>query len=171
MTNTAGEPLEIERKFLIRMPAENTLRETASRILSICQIYLRKGESGGTARIRRITENGSERFFFTEKQHITDAVRIEREREISREEYDSLVPLRDPERRTIRKTRYCVPFGGHTLEIDVFPFWSSQAYCEIELTDADEEITMPGWLEVLREVTADRRYTNSALALNIPPEG
>ena len=171
MTIPTEEPLEIERKFLIRMPPEPVLREAASRVLSIRQIYLQKRENGGTARVRQITENGEDRFVFTEKEHITDVIRVEREHEISRGEFDSLAASFDPERRTIEKTRYCVPYGGHTLEIDVFPFWHSQAYCEIELHSDAEEIALPDWIEVIREVTSDRRYTNSSLALSIPPEG
>ena len=63
-----------------------------------------------------------------------------------------------------------MPSGGHTLEIDVFPFWADRAFCEVELSAEDERFTLPGWIEVVREVTDDPRYTNSALALSIPDE-
>ena len=106
----------------------------------------------------------------TEKTHLTDRTRIEREREITPEEWDALLPQIDRTRRVIEKTRWCVPSGDHTLEIDVFPFWSDRAFCEVELSAEDERFTLPDWLEVVREVTDDKRYTNSALALSIPDE-
>ena len=72
--------------------------------------------------------------------------------------------------RTIEKTRYLVPFEGHTLEIDVFPFWRDRAFCECELQSQDEPLPLPDWLHVYREVTDDPRYTNRALARSVPDE-
>ena len=66
--------------------------------------------------------------------------------------------------------RWCVPSGSHALEIDVFPFWTDRAFCEVELRSEDERFVLPDWIETVREVTDDRRYTNSALALSIPRE-
>jgi CYTH domain-containing protein len=72
--------------------------------------------------------------------------------------------------RKIEKTRYCVPMGELTAEIDVFPFWSDRAFCEVELPHEDTPVTLPEWLDVVREVSADKRYTNLALAREIPME-
>ena len=77
---------------------------------------------------------------------------------------------RDEALRTIEKTRYLVPFEGHTLEIDVFPFWRDRAFCECELQSEDEPLPLPDWLHVYREVTDDPRYTNRALARSVPDE-
>ena len=57
-----------------------------------------------------------------------------------------------------------------TAEIDVFPFWEDRAFCEAELPAEDTPVTLPDWLEVVREVSADKRYTNLALAREIPME-
>lgn len=168
--NAGNEPLEIERKFLIAMPEEAVLeRESAGRI-AITQIYLCRGRSGENRRIRRSFADGREVFYYTEKCRLTDRTRIEREREITREEWDRLLPEADSDRRPIEKTRWKVPYAGHVLEIDIFPFWQDRAFCEAELGSEDEELRLPPWLRVIREVTEDIRYTNSALALEIPWE-
>ena len=160
-------PYEIERKYLIVRPVE-TLLQKSSRVLQITQTYLKAEE--GTARVRRIEENGRATFVETRKKRITDLTRIEEEREISEEEYLELLKQRDPARQTIEKTRYCLPYEGHLFEIDVFPFWSRQAFMEVELTSEKESAPLPPEIAVIREVTADRQYTNHALAKKIPPE-
>lgn len=166
-----GQPLEIERKFLIRRPEEERLRAESTRRIEITQLYLARGPEGENRRLRRSREDGGERLFYTEKLRLSGQVRIEREREISREEFDTLLSQADPLRRPIEKVRWCVPYAGHTLEIDIFPFWPHQAYCEAEMEREGEAVALPPWMEVIREVTSDERYTNSALAREIPPEG
>ena len=168
--NTENTPLEIERKFLIRMPDGARLARESERRIDITQIYLRVDAHTQSRRLRHSRWDGGQARYFTEKIHLTDRTRIEREREISDAEWEALLPERDEHRRVIEKTRWCVPFEGHTLEIDVFPFWTDRAFLEVELAAEDETISLPDWIEVVREVTDDKRYTNSALALAIPDE-
>ena len=70
----------------------------------------------------------------------------------------------DTSRRQIRKTRYCLSYEGQSFEIDVFPFWNDRAIAEIELRTEEQEITFPGFIKVIREVTGEEEYRNSALA-------
>lgn len=165
-----NEPLEIERKFLIRMPSEDILRRMAEKRIEICQVYLCREEDQGSRRIRCSRWNGGEVYHYNEKIRLTDRTRIEREREITREEFDRLREEADPQRRPVEKVRWCIPYAGHTLELDVFPFWQRQAFCEAELSREDEELLLPEWIEVIREVTEDHRYNNNSLARTIPEE-
>ena len=162
------EPLEIERKFLIRMPEREDLERCSERFIDIEQIYLLGTEGGGSRRIRRSLCGGEEKRYFTEKVSVTHVTRVEREREISPGEWDELMTQADPERRPIVKRRWCVPYAGHTLEIDVFPFWTDRAFCEAELASEAETLELPPWIRVIREVTEDSRYNNSSLALAVP---
>ena len=163
-------PLEIERKFLIRMPDTEKLKQLSTRRIEITQIYLTPGELGSVRRLRRSRWDGGEARYFTEKLRLSDRTRIEREREITDEEWETLYAQRDEELRIIEKIRWCVPFAGHTLEIDLFPFWEDRAYCEVELRSPEDRVELPAWLSVIREVTDDPRYTNSALAREIPAD-
>lgn len=157
---------EIERKFLIRRPDISSLK---GEVWEIEQTYL-TASSGETRRIRRVVSGGTERFFFTEKRRVTSITRIENEREIDRAEYDTLMAERDSELRCIRKTRIRIPDGKHTWEIDLFPFWEDRALLEIELEREDETFTFPPYVELIREVTTEKEYTNRALAACIPQD-
>ena len=169
MENTQrAEPLEIERKFLIRMPDREVLERESLRFIDIEQIYLLGTEDSGSRRIRRSRSGGEEKRYFTEKLFVTHVTRLEREREISPAEWDELLAQADLSRRPIEKRRWCVPYAGHTLEIDVFPFWTDRAFCEAELASEDEALELPPWVEVIREVTEDPRYNNSSLARSVP---
>ena len=155
-------PLEIERKFLIALPDAALLGEKS--------VKRRAGTSGAGRRIRRARCGDETRYYYTEKTRVTAVTRIEREHEIPAAEFEAFLSERDEALRTIEKTRYLVPFEGHTLEIDVFPFWRDRAFCECELQSEDEPLPLPDWLHVYREVTDDPRYTNRALARSVPDE-
>ena len=158
--------LEIERKFLIKMPDIKMLEVLPDiGIADIIQTYTTVG-----VRLRKWTEQGRTTYIKTVKKHLSDLTRIEEESEISAEEYNSLMLLADPERNSLTKTRYRYPFKGKLIEIDVFPFWERQAFCEIELKGEDEEFSLPDFIEVIKEVSADKAYRNYALTKNIPKE-
>jgi len=65
---------------------------------------------------------------------------------------------------TIEKTRYAFPYKDHIVEIDVFPFMKSTAFLEVELSGEDEQFELPEFVNVIKDVTHDPRYTNAALA-------
>ncbi len=68
------------------------------------------------------------------------------------------------------KTRYCIPYENHILEVDVCTFWKKQAFLEIELDSESEEYKIPDYINIIRDVTQNGEYTNKALAKLIPPE-
>lgn len=160
--------LEVEKKFLIKYPDIEHLK-TISDYTEIEQIYL-KSEDGISERIRKRGKSGEYLYYHTVKKHLTDMTRIEEERVISLAEYEELKKRADEKYNIIYKTRYCADYEGHTMEIDVFPFWSRQAFLEVELSSEDEEFRIPDFIKVIRDVTEDKYYTNHALAYNIPAE-
>ena len=162
--------LEIERKFLIRIPDSAWLaRQPGSRCAQLSQSYL-CSDGTGSRRVRSWTENGETVYYRTVKRQLTERTRIEEENTVTEEEYLKLLRARDPERRTIEKTRWLLPYGGHLLEIDLYPFWTHQAVLECELQSEEEDFAIPAELHVIREVTEDRRYLNSSLARAVPEE-
>lgn len=155
------EPLEIERKYLIRRPDPAALPCTT--IYTIEQTYLTAPE-GITARVRRRCSGTQEEYFYTEKEFRTDRTCVEREKRIDRETYDALLTRRRADSQTICKTRCCLPYEGLVFEIDIYPFWEHIAVMEVELSDEDQAFTLPPQIEVIREVSGDRRLKNAALA-------
>lgn len=159
---------EIERKFLVRMPSEAVL-SAAVDVTQIEQTYL-AAKPGETERVRKRGRAGDWHFYHTIKRKITDISREEYEREITETEYRALLQRRDRERNTVYKTRYVLEYRGQSFELDVYPFWQEQAVLELELSDEEQAIDFPPELELLRELTHDKRYTNASLAKTIPEE-
>lgn len=162
-------PLEIERKYLIEYPEINRIRcMEGTQEVEITQYYF-DTEEEKKLRLRTWKENGRVKYILTRKTHITDMTRIEEESEISREEYENLIERaksfgEDANMRSIAKTRFRFPYGGKTVEVDIYPFWSDQAIAEVELENEAEEVSLPPELKVIREVTEDKYYTNYNLA-------
>lgn len=158
---------EIERKFLIRRPAAAWL-EANCEGSDIIQTYLKTEATGHSDRVRRRAGKNGVVYTHTVKRRISDLRREEQEREISEGEYLTLLQRADPERRSIEKRRYVLAYEGKDFEIDVYPFWQDRAVMEIELADEAEAVKLPPEIEIIKEVTRDRRYTNAALAREIP---
>ena len=161
------EQLEIERRYLIRMPGTALLSRLPSSRIE--QVYILSPE-GGRERIRRREHGGRAVCTHTVKQRLSELTRIEREEEISEERYSELLSRADPARRTILKTRFIYDYDDQPFEIDVFPFWDDRALMELELHDETQTLRLPPDIGIVREVTFDSRYTNSAIAREIPWE-
>ena len=161
-------PLEIERKFLIEYPDLKDLEGLSNGNFSdISQTYL-IGEKGTSERVRARTRGGVTVYTHNTKIKLSSMKRIEIEDEVSKAEYEELLKRADPKCRTIEKVRYCVEYGGFEFEIDVFPFWQDKAFMEVEMPSEDTQVTLPDFVKIIREVTDDNRYTNHALAIELP---
>ena len=159
--------VEIERKYLIRMPESALLsRLPASEIE---QVYILSPE-GGRERIRRRDYGGRIVCTHTVKKGLSELSRIEIEEEIGEDRYRELLSRADPARSVIHKRRLIYRYDGQDFEIDLFPFWSDRALMELELQNEAQEIRLPPDVEVIREVSSDKSYTNSAISREIPQE-
>ena len=145
--------LEIERKFLV----VGDYQSAATHQVRITQGYL-SVDTGRTVRIRRWGDSG----FLTIKGASTDngLSRLEWEKEITLEEVELLLPLCLP--GIIDKTRWLLPCGDFTFEVDEFHGDNAGlVVAEIELPSVDATFEKPDWLG--QEVTGERRYYNSQL--------
>lgn len=161
------KPLEIERKFLIEYPDTEYLLTLPCAKVHIEQHYLIG--ANGRYRLRKRGENGGYIYIKTVKKKISETVREEIEERISENEYNDLLK-NDAVMGSISKDRYCLMYNGTYYEIDIFPFWKKQAYLEVELLSEDEEIVIPEFINVIKEVTFDERYKNSRLCNSVPDE-
>lgn len=87
----------------------------------------------------------------------------------TRSEWEYEIPLTDAVRMkplcksTLEKTRYIVPYDGHTWEVDIFKGrHRGLALAEIELKHEDETFALPPFIGV--EVTGDPKYYNSHIS-------
>lgn len=143
---------EIERKFLVT----GDYRSSAASSSRIAQGYI--CSDGRTVRVRIRDDRG----YLTIKGPSLDGG-------LSRYEWEMEIPLDDARDLmklcrggVIDKTRYLVPFAGHTFEVDEF-YGDNEGLvvAEVELSVPDEPFERPPFLG--REVTGDRRYYNAQL--------
>ena len=64
----------------------------------------------------------------------------------------------------MKKTRFCFNYKNQLFELDTYPFSRELAVMELELDSPEQVIDFPGSVRVIKDVTADRRYSNAALA-------
>ena len=167
-----NKPLEIEYKYLIKYPDTDTLKDQPDYKKEVmCQMYLllpdEKGNKTKKCRIRRVERDNEVRYIKTFKETIMDLTRIEIETEISEEEYNDLSKFINPDTFPINKERHSFSLLGFTYEIDIFPFWQDRAYLEVEVESEDIKPPIPDFIRVIKDVSFDKRYRNSALAANI----
>ena len=159
---------ETEKKFLIKYPSAELFSSVRDEDRSfIVQTYL-LSEKGVTSRVRSRKYADKTIYTKTEKRRVSDMTCFEDEWEISEEEYLLELKNADPERRPIEKERVLLYNGAHVFEVDIYPFWSDKAIMEVELGSEDEKFTIPQGIEVISDVTSDKRYKNAALAKSIP---
>lgn len=161
-------PLEIERKYLIKIPDISILKQQSVYMrIEMEQAYLKnQGETAGM-RIRKSTLDGKTSYKKTYKRNITNITRIEIEDDISEQTWLELLKEVDPESVPIKKVRHCFMYKGQLFELDIYPFWNDRAILELEISSENQEIEIPPFIEIIKEVTEDKRYTNRSLSYNI----
>ena len=163
-----NDSFEIERKLLIKMPDTSLLLQRAERVLKITQIYIGKNEEGFNCRIRKVETTEKISYIYTEKKNVNSIKRIENEFEISQEDYEKL-KLKQIN-NTIEKIRYCIAENGFVYEIDIYPFWQNQAIMEIELESEEIIPPLPDFIDIIKDVTFEKAYSNYAFSKEIPIE-
>ena len=149
--------VEIERKFLLKNSDWKKLDQHLKPAL-IRQGYL-NSEPERTVRIRLKDEKG----FITIKGKMNGLTRTEFEYPIPPADAISLLQMCDGP--LIEKTRYFIKEHNQLWEIDEF-FGDNEGLvlAEAELVSETQELIIPEWIG--EEVTQDRRYYNSNLAIN-----
>lgn len=153
--------IEIERKFLVRK-AGAPWRALASSASNIKQGYM--DCRGATVRVRVRNEKA----FLTIKGPSLNGgmSRYEFEKEIAPVEAMQLLKL--CRGGLIDKTRYVVPFGGHTFEVDEFHGDNEGlVFAEVELESENEPFDLPDFIG--QEVTGNRHFYNSHLLTDTYP--
>lgn len=154
---------EIERKFLIKRPSMSRLMEMDAHLVGyILQTYLTSIDNK-ERRVREYISYSKYYHTYTEKTDIEEMVREENERIIDPMEYSKFLRERDPERISIKKTRYILEYRGHTFEIDLYDFDTEYAIMEVELQDVNDPVVLPSF-EFIKEVTGDKDFSNYMLA-------
>jgi adenylate cyclase len=146
---------EIERKFLIKeMPS---LEGFSSAVIK--QGFIIKNDKG-LLRVRTLVSENKKTGFITVKESGL-LVRNEYEMEIPYDVAESFLVNCE---NLINKTRYYIPNGETTIELDIFSGkLNGLIMAEIEMLSESQIIDIPKWFG--KEVTQDPSYTNLKLAV------
>lgn len=151
---------EIERKFLVVKLPDLSGAERAL----VRQGYLTVPDDSTELRLRQ----KNDKFFLTLKGSGA-LVRVEREAEISAEQFETFWPETDG--RRVEKERYTGQLpDGRVFELDVFlGELAPLQLVEVEFQTEAEAIAYvpPDWFGI--DVTADKRYKNKTMAINGVP--
>lgn len=170
MLKKSNVGLEIERKYVILMPNEELLKAQSEYTRSeILQIYL-PSDKGETHRIRRRVYPDKTICTETRKIRIDSISSTEIEGEISEAEFDRLAfsPLSGT--TPINKVRHTFVYKSQTFEIDVYPNWTSTAIMETELDSRERQVEIPSFINIVKEVTGDKSYSNAGMSKKFPEE-
>lgn len=150
--------IEIERRFLItdidfsRLPdARNTRIE---------QIFLLSRDPNMDRSIRKEESNGRTRYFLVEK-YITSrpVIRFNRKEEITAGRFQTLKRRIDANRGPAKKNRFSFYWKGQSFRIDKYDGpMAGLLMLEAVLSDENEEVQIPDFCTVLKEVTGEKEY-------------
>ena len=154
--------MEIERKYLVN--------ETPSNLDDYPSVEIEQGYlcTSPTLRIRRM----GDAYILTVKEKVRSAtsaiVNREEEFALSADKYDAL--RRKCDGRMVCKTRYRIPVGQYTAELDLF-HGAHEGLCLVEVefpsVAAADAFVPPSWFGP--DVSSDPRFRNTYLAFNANP--
>lgn len=151
------KPLEIERKYLVTSYDKIPVKCVDAYIQ---QSYLEDG-----SRIRLRTQDSVTMYTRTMKSDISDVTRTEVEDKISGGEYRILANSNSVRGKEIIKLRRSFLWQNQYFELDQFITPTGNLILlEIELESEDQEITLPPFINIDREVTNEKRYSNAFIA-------
>jgi len=162
-------PIEIELKYLVdlsKLPERIDLNTVPKKHLR--QGYIAIGADGSETRVRSFDDK---RFELTTKSPGMIA-RDEQPIKLSKEMFEAL--WHQTAGRLVIKTRYCIPYGKETIELDIYEGnLLGLATAEVEFDGRPAEAMVrattfepPEWFG--RNVSEDSRYKNHSLAQHMP---
>jgi CYTH domain-containing protein len=166
--------LEKERRFLIKIPLQwyGKFKVLTSDKLKIYQTYLVENLIGDQAYscIRMIVDSdisyNNIDYTYTIKKFVSPGVHEEYETHLSRREYQDKLKRIDLTRSAIVKTRYKIKFNDQTFELDIFEGrLLGLAILEIEVNDINDDVLLPPYFKVIKEITGENSYSNRELAV------
>ena len=142
-----GRPVEIERKYLIKIPDVDILINQKNYNSSVIeQMYISDDGEYKGGRIRKREYKDGCKYYKTYKENINGLSKFEVESEITAEEYELLSEKRLENTRAINKVRHCFDYLGQTFELDIYDFWSDKATLEIELESEEQAVILPEFI-------------------------
>lgn len=186
MYNASDTSKEVEFKLLLDDVYMVALQDMSVRHWTSEQTYIESDVPGST-RITKKVEGDTTTYIWNNKQDVDDGLtRLEDERVISEEEALRFLEHPLPGTYPVRKSRFIIPVGTHTAELDVYSDYTVlSAVVEFELDSSCEEdakilqeearvfdLIPPEFpARVVADVTRIPEFKNAQLAKGFPERG
>ena len=155
------QPIEEERKYVVEITGAMPDDCIESHIT---QIYL-KGYPDCEERLRKRCWGRKEVFVHTTKKQTAEHEELVTERQINQNLYEIMLPLADPDRHTINKTRESFIWQGQYFEIDTYADnLEGLVILETKGIVENEPVKFPPFIKVVKEITGNKDYYNYNLA-------
>lgn len=155
--------LKLERNYLIKI-AEVELRST---VFDITETYLVSEDPLERVLIKKHNKNnGHIYFFYLERKYLNGVHCSEDEVEINNSDYNFLLSGKDNSIPELHITKTIFLHSNQVFEMDVYPFSEEYATLTIELENGNDEIHLPSFIEIVKEITCDENYKSKLLAQN-----
>ena len=147
---------------------ENKIRRVLreiSKVLGIPEPIENESEPGTVVRLRKRMMNGKYVYLQTTTKTVSENERIETERNISYNQYMSMMAMADPTRQSIHKIRKSFIWEGQYYELDQF-IDPDPGFSVLEMdSEQGEETKFPPFIKVIKDVTGNAKYYNINLAV------
>ena len=155
------QPIEEERKYIVEVTGD--IPECSESNIAQTSLI---AEPGVEMRLRRREWKGNFINILTTKKKISETEQLETERQVDNNLYESLVKQADPYRHTILKKRKSFIWEGQFFELDNYQApVSNLIILETKGIKCHEDMKLPSFLRIVKDITGDTGYYNYNLAL------
>ncbi len=157
------QPITEERKYIVRTTGEVPSTTNSH----ITQTYLVSDPDTEIRLRKRVWANGNVVNVHTTKKTIGANQQVETERQVSNALYENLLLQADPYRTPICKHRQSFIWKGQYFELDSYEKQlDGLIILETKGITDKEDVNFPPFLEVVKDITGDKKYYNYNLALH-----
>lgn len=163
ISNVLGlpQPIEEERKYIVEVTSPLPDDSIES---EITQTYL-QGDPDAEVRLRKRCWGRKQVYVHTTKKKTAENEELVTERQINQSLYEMMLSLADPARNTIHKVRRSFIWKGQYFEVDTYQDnLQGLTILETKGIAQGEDLKLPPFLKIVREVTGDKDYYNYNLA-------
>ncbi|MBQ6479154.1 MAG: AAA family ATPase [Erysipelotrichaceae bacterium] len=161
-----GKPVERFNKYLIDVD-ENVIRQLAKEAnystSHIVQHYL-VGNDNYERRIRRREKDGDILYSYSQAHYLSSNERIKTDQVLTERQYRDYFYEIDPKLNIIDKERHSFIYKDIFFKLDIFHFDKSKGILSFESAADAEDIELPDYIHVVKNVTGDINYKNYYLA-------
>ena len=159
------KPVEKFNKYLVNVNEallERIKNEANYSSAQIEQFYL-VSPNGLERRIRKRTRNNNDFYSFSEATYLSSNERIKTDKVLSSRQYYDYMSEIDKKLNPINKQRHSFIVNDSFYKLDIFDFDKTKGILSLQVA-AGDEVYIPDYIEVIKEVSNDEKYKNYYLA-------